>query len=138
MPNLTGISGCCSTPGESSIRKLAANGLREAAVPTPLGEAAQRLAAEGHRVRAMSRSSSTDQKIRAVGAEPIQCDLDAVIAADLRGYRHRDSLRRFVEQWGLRTPRIALTCKAPGACSALPSKPAARRFIHIGRCRKMA
>jgi nucleoside-diphosphate-sugar epimerase len=40
------------------------------------GAAARRLAAEGHRVRAMSRSSSSDQKIRAIGAEPVRCDLD--------------------------------------------------------------
>jgi len=49
------------------------------------GAAARPLAADRHRIRAMSRSSSSDQKIRAIGAEPVRCDLDKVIAADLRG-----------------------------------------------------
>jgi hypothetical protein len=32
----------------------------------------------------MSRSLSSDQKIRVIGAEPDQCNLDTVAAADLR------------------------------------------------------
>jgi hypothetical protein len=31
----------------------------------------------------MSRSSSSNQKIGAIGAEPVRCDLDTVIAADV-------------------------------------------------------
>jgi nucleoside-diphosphate-sugar epimerase len=64
------------------------------------GAAARRLSAEGHRIRAMSRSSSSDQKIRAIGAEPVRCDLDAVIAADLRGAEIVIHCAAFVEQWG--------------------------------------
>ena len=64
------------------------------------GAAARRLAAEGHRVRAMSRSSSSDQKIRAIGAEPVRCDLDTVIAADLRGAEIVISQRRLRQAVG--------------------------------------
>jgi len=39
---------------------------------------------EGRQIPAMSRSLSSDQKIRVIGAEPDQCNLDTVAAADLR------------------------------------------------------
>jgi NAD(P)-dependent dehydrogenase (short-subunit alcohol dehydrogenase family) len=67
------------------------------------GAAARRLAAEGHRVRAMSRSSSSDQKIRAMGAEPVRCDLDTVTAANLLGGGIVIHCASFVEQGGLGT-----------------------------------
>ena len=64
------------------------------------GAATRRLVADGHRIRAMSRSSSSDQKIRALGAEPVRSDLDTVIAADVRGAEIVIHCAAFVEQWG--------------------------------------
>jgi len=48
----------------------------------------------------MSRSASGDQKIHAIGADPVPCDLDTVIAADVRGADSVIHCAAFVEQWG--------------------------------------
>jgi len=48
----------------------------------------------------MSRSSPSDQKIRAIGAEPVRCDLEMVTAADLRGAEIVIHCAAFVEQCG--------------------------------------
>jgi nucleoside-diphosphate-sugar epimerase len=98
------------------------------------GAAARRLAAGGDRVRAMSRSSPSDQKIRAIGAEPVRCDLDTVIAADIRGAEVVIHCAAFVAR-GLRTPGIASTSRAPGVCSALPNRPAPDASFTSGRKR---
>lgn len=94
------------------------------------GAAARRLAAEGHRVRAMSRSSSSAQTIRAIGAEPIRCDLDTVTSADVRGAEIVIHCAAFVEQWDLWTHGITSTSRAPGVCSALPNRPALHSHRH--------
>src|ERR1022692_3186445 len=97
------------------------------------GAAARRLAAGGDRVRAMSRSSPSDQKIRAIGAEPVRCDLDTVTAADVRGAEIVIHCAAFVEQWDHRTPGIASTSKAPGLCPPRPNGPAPAASFIWGR-----
>ncbi|MGA2591091.1 MAG: hypothetical protein ABSH32_14325 [Bryobacteraceae bacterium] len=51
------------------------------------GAANRRLSAERHRIRAMSRFGVERQKIRAMGAEPVRCDLEMVTAAPSRSRR---------------------------------------------------
>jgi len=96
------------------------------------GAAARRLAAEGHRVRAMSRSTTSDQKIRAIGAEPVRCDLDTVIAADLRGADIVTHCAAFVEPWGPRDAWDRINVQGTRRMLAAAQQAGARRFIHMG------
>jgi len=95
------------------------------------GAAARRLAAEGHRIRAMSRSSSSDQKIRALGAEPVRCDLDTVIAADVRGAEIVIHCAAFVEQWGPPDAWDRINVQGTRRMLGTAQQAGARRFIHI-------
>jgi len=64
------------------------------------GAAAQRLKAGGHDVIAMSRSERSDDKVRAVGAQPVRCDLTSVRAEHLAGVDAVVHSAAFVETWG--------------------------------------
>src|ERR1022692_2926492 len=81
------------------------------------GAAARRLAAEGHRVRAMSRSSSSDQKI---GAEPVRCAEVVIPCA------------AFVEQWGPPDAWDRINVHGPRRMLGAAQQAGARRFIHMG------
>jgi hypothetical protein len=96
------------------------------------GAAARRLVAEGHRIRAMSRSSSSDQKIRAIGAEPIRCDLDTVTSADVRGAEIVIHCAAFVEQWGPPDAWDRINVQGTRRILGAAQQAAARRFIHMG------
>lgn len=96
------------------------------------GAAVRHLVLCGHTVRAMSRSARADEFIRALGAEPVRCDLDTVEPAHLAGAEVVLHCAAFVEAWGpadawwranvLGTERMLAAARAAGA----------RRFIHIG------
>lgn len=96
------------------------------------GAAARQLVAAGHQVRAMSRSPSSDEKIRALGAEPVRCNLDDVAAEHLAGCEAVIHAAAFVEPWGEPdawdranvggTQRTLLAARRAGVS----------RFIHIG------
>src|ERR1017187_1095429 len=96
------------------------------------GAAARRLAAEGHRIRAMSRSSSSDQKTRAVGAEPVRCDLEMVTAADLRGAEVVIHCAAFVEQWGPPDAWDRINVQGTRRMLGAAQQASARCFIQIG------
>lgn len=96
------------------------------------GAAAKALAAEGHTIRAMSRSERSDAAIRALGAEPMRCDLDTIAAEHIAGCEAVIHSAAFVEAWGpkdawfnanvLGTQRVLDAARGAGA----------KRFIHIG------
>lgn len=96
------------------------------------GAAVRRLVAAGHEVRAMSRSDKSDATIRALGAEPVRCSLDDVVAQHLAGAEVVIHAAAYVEPWGPPdawdranvggTQRMLLAARRAGA----------RRFIHIG------
>ncbi len=96
------------------------------------GAAVRKLVADGHDVRAMSRSEKSDTKIRALGGKPVRCDLEDVTAAHIGDAEAIIHSAAFVEQWGSRdawrkfnvdgTARMLSAAKAAGA----------KRFIHIG------
>src|SRR5450755_645697 len=96
------------------------------------GAATRRLVADGHRIRAMSRSSSSDQKIRALGAEPVRSDLDTVIAADVRGAEIVIHCAAFVEQWGPLDVWDRINVLGTRRMLAAAHQAGARRLIHIG------
>lgn len=96
------------------------------------GAAARHLVAQGHTVRAMSRSEKSDAAIRAAGAEPVRCDLENVSAAHLAGCEAVIHSAAYVEAWGppdawhrfnvLGTERMLAAAREAGSA----------RFIHIG------
>jgi nucleoside-diphosphate-sugar epimerase len=96
------------------------------------GAAARALSAQGRRVTAMSRSERSDVAIRALGAEPVRCDLDTIDAGHLTGVDAVIHCAAFVEAWGpkdawfnanvLGTQRVLDAARAAGA----------KRFVHIG------
>lgn len=96
------------------------------------GAATKALVAQGQHVRAMSRSERSDAAIRALGAEPVRCDLDSIDATHLAGCTTVIHCAAFVEAWGpadawfsanvLGTQRTLDAARAAGAT----------RFIHIG------
>lgn len=96
------------------------------------GASARQLIAAGHQVSAMSRSEKADATIRALGAEPVRCDLETVMADHLRGFDAVIHSAAFVESWG---PKDAwFKSNVTGTQAMLDAAKAAgvRRFIHIG------
>lgn len=94
--------------------------------------ATARLVAAGHRVRAMSRSPTSDAAINALGAEPVRCSLDDVAAEHLGDSELVIHAAAFVEAWG--EPDAWDRANVDGTRRMLGAarRAGARRFIHIG------
>ncbi|MEM7358220.1 MAG: NAD-dependent epimerase/dehydratase family protein [Pseudomonadota bacterium] len=96
------------------------------------GAATEALLADGHQVFAMSRSESSDQLIRRLGATPVRCDLQSVTSSALQGCEAVIHCAAYVEPWGpkhvwydanvIGTKNVVAAAKAAGV----------KRFIHIG------
>ena len=96
------------------------------------GAAARHLVAKGHEVFAMSRSESSDAKIRATGGTPVRCDLENISPEHMDGCDAVVHCAAYVEAWG---PKDAWhKFNVLGTKSVLDAARAAgiRRFIHIG------
>ena len=96
------------------------------------GAATRALVGDGHQVRAMSRSDRSDQRIRALGAEPVRCDLETITAADIGDCETVLHCAAYVEAWG---PKDAwYRYNVLGTRTMLEQSEAAGvlRFIHIG------
>jgi hypothetical protein len=98
-----------------------------------VGQAAvKRLVARGHRVRAMSRSPEGDEAIRALGAEPVRCDLASVSA----GHVHRAQVvihaAAFVEAWGPADAWDRNNVDGTRRMLQAARDAGASRFIHVG------
>lgn len=96
------------------------------------GAAARKLLAAGHHVRAMSRSESADATVRALGAEPVRCDLENVTAAHLGDAELVLHSAAFVEQWGPRDAWKRFNVDGTARMLAAARQAGVRRFIHIG------
>ena len=98
-----------------------------------IGQAATRaLVAQGHTVRAMSRSERSDATIRAAGGEPVRCDLESLGSEHVGNATAFLHCAAFVEAWG---PRDAWhRGNVVGTRTALDAARSAgvRRFLHIG------
>lgn len=94
------------------------------------GAAAKHLAC-GHDVLAMSRSEKSDAVIRALGANPVRCELEGVTAAHLAGAEAVIHCAAFVEQWG--PPDAWKRFNVDGTARMLQAarEAGARRFVHI-------
>lgn len=98
-----------------------------------VGAAATRdLVAKGHTVTAMSRSESSDAKIRAAGGEPVRCDLETVTADHLRGAEAVIHSAAFVEAWGPKDAWQRFNVEGTRRMLEAARDAGVRRFIHIG------
>ena len=96
------------------------------------GAAVRRLLAQGHQVRAMSRSERSDHLIRTLGAVPVRCNLEDANAEHVTGCDVVIHAAAYVEPWGpsdawdrvnvVGTQRMLLAARGAGS----------KRFIHIG------
>ncbi|ANP47741.1 NAD-dependent epimerase/dehydratase family protein [Candidatus Viadribacter manganicus] len=95
------------------------------------GAAAKHFAARGHDVRAMSRSEASDEKIRALGATPVRCDLADVSASHLDGADAVVHCAAFVEQWGPIDAWKRFNIDGTAHTLKAAREAGAKRFIHI-------
>jgi nucleoside-diphosphate-sugar epimerase len=96
------------------------------------GAAVRRFVADGHDVRAMSRSARSDARISEAGAKPVRCSLEKIAAEDIGDVDVVLHCAAFVDDWGPReawyegnvvgTKHVLAAARAGGA----------KRFIHIG------
>lgn len=96
------------------------------------GAAAKKLVSAGHDVRAMSRSEKSDAAIRALGAEPVRCDLESVTAAHVGDTEIVLHCAAFVEQWGPRDAWKRFNVDGTARLLMAAREAGAKRFIHIG------
>ncbi len=91
-----------------------------------------RLVERGHRVRAMSRSATSDATVRAAGAEPVRCDLENVAAGHLAGADVVVHAAAFVEAWGPADAWERINVDGTRRMLAAAREAGVKRFIHIG------
>jgi hypothetical protein len=96
------------------------------------GAAVRKFVAEGHDVRAMSRSEKSDDAIRALGATPVRCDLEDVTAAQIGDAEVVLHCAAFVEQWGPREAWHRFNVLGTRAVLAAAKQAGVTRFIHVG------
>jgi hypothetical protein len=96
------------------------------------GAATRRLVADGHRVRAMARSTRAEQAVRARGAEPVPCNLETVTAAHLAGADAVLHCAAYVEPWGPRDAWYRGNVLGTRAMLDAARGAGVARFVHIG------
>ena len=96
------------------------------------GAAARHLVAKGHEVLAMSRSESSDAKIRDAGGTPVRCDLENVSAEHMQGCDAVVHCAAYVEAWGPKDAWYKFNVLGTKAVVEAARAAGVRRFIHIG------
>jgi nucleoside-diphosphate-sugar epimerase len=96
------------------------------------GAATKKLVGASHVVRAMSRSEKSDAAIRALGAEPVRCDLETVTAAHVGEAEIVLHCAAFVEQWGPADAWKRFNVDGAARMLKAAREARARRFVHIG------
>jgi len=95
------------------------------------GAAIKHLVAQGHTVRAMSRSEKSDTVISALGATPVRCDLEDVTAAHVGEIEAIVHCAAFVEQWGPVEAWKRFNIDGTDRMLKASRGAGAKRFIHI-------
>ncbi|WP_395648014.1 NAD-dependent epimerase/dehydratase family protein [Terricaulis sp.] len=95
------------------------------------GAAAKHFVAQGHDVRAMSRSEKSDAVIGSLGATPVRCDLENVTAAHIGDAEAIVHSAAFVEQWGPKDAWFRFNVLGTRAMLEAASQAGAKRFVHI-------
>lgn len=96
------------------------------------GAAVRALVAAGHKVSAMSRSEKSDEKILALGAKPVRCDLETVDASHLKSVAAVVHAAAFVEAWGPKNAWFKANVLGTEGMLAAARAAGVKRFIHIG------
>lgn len=95
------------------------------------GAATKHFVAQGHDVRAMSRSEKSDAVIAALGATPVRCDLENVTAAHVGDAEAIVHCAAFVEAWGPADAWKRFNVDGTARVLAASREAGAKRFIHI-------
>jgi len=95
------------------------------------GAAIKHLVAQGHSVRAMSRSEKSDAVINALGATPVRCDLEDVAATHVGDADAIVHCAAFVEQWGPVEAWKRFNIDGTDRMLKASREAGAERFIHI-------
>ncbi|MEZ5961620.1 MAG: NAD-dependent epimerase/dehydratase family protein [Hyphomonadaceae bacterium] len=95
------------------------------------GAVTKHFVAQGHDVRAMSRSEKSDAAISALGGKPVRCDLEDVTAAHIRDAEAIVHCAAFVEQWGPVDAWKRFNIDGTDRMLRASSEAGAKRFIHI-------
>jgi nucleoside-diphosphate-sugar epimerase len=85
-----------------------------------------------HAISAMSRSESSDAKIRAAGAAPVRCSLDDVEPAQMRGADAVVHCAAHVEDWGPWADFWRFNVEGTRRMLAAAKEAGVKRFVHIG------
>ena len=96
------------------------------------GAATRELVAQGHQLRAMSRSATSDRRIGELGAEPVRCDLESVSAEHVDGADLALHCAAYVEPWGPADAWYRGNVVGTQAVLAAARSAGVQRFIHIG------
>jgi nucleoside-diphosphate-sugar epimerase len=96
------------------------------------GAATRALLAAGHRVAAMSRSVKSDEVIRALGAEPVRCDLESITAEDIGSADVVVHCAAFVDAWGPKDAWYKGNVLGTVAVLRAAQEAGVSRFVHMG------
>ena len=97
-----------------------------------IGGAIAKGLSDSHDVRAMSRSTESDEVIRALGVTPIRCELGKVEPEHLEGCEVIIHCAAFVKQWGTREEFWQTTVDGTAQIIEAAKKAGVSRFINIG------
>jgi len=96
-----------------------------------IGGAIARAMAADHEVFAMSRSTKSDDAIRALGATPIRADLASLAEGDIPACDAVVHCAAFVEPWGTRELTWKMNVEGTSRTLAAARAAGARRFLHM-------
>lgn len=88
--------------------------------------------ARGDVVVAMSRSERSDEKIKALGAEPVRSSLDEISSEHMAGCDAVVHAAAYVEEWGQREDYWKANVTGTGNVLSAARGAGVKRFVHIG------
>jgi nucleoside-diphosphate-sugar epimerase len=94
------------------------------------GAIASSMAAE-HDVLAMSRSGTSDERLRELGAQPVRCDLATLKPGDIPDCDAVIHCAAFVESWGTRELTWKINVEGTDRTLKAASAAGAKRFLHM-------
>jgi nucleoside-diphosphate-sugar epimerase len=96
-----------------------------------IGGAIAESMADEHEVLAMSRSEKSDQRIEALGAVPVRCDLGTLEPGDIPDCDAVVHCAAHVEPWGTREATWKINVEGTERVLAAARAAGARRFLHM-------
>lgn len=87
---------------------------------------------DAHIIRAMSRSLESDAHLKALGATPVTCSLENVVAGHLEGADAVIHCAAYVEEWGPWRDYWRVNVDGTKRLLEAAKKAGVKRFVHIG------